>query len=83
MRRTLLILVLASCSGSASAASGAHCDATPFSLGKPAAATATNVQPKPVPQAVQPVARKPEVKAEGKQRLLANCKAGKAKKKGG
>ena len=83
MRRALVILVLAVCSAPTAAASSAHCDATPFTLGKPAAAIpkAKSDQPKPEPQAVQAVARKPEAKPEAKQRLLANCKAGKAKKK--
>ncbi|HEV8408460.1 MAG TPA: hypothetical protein VGQ34_11050 [Sphingomicrobium sp.] len=87
MRKVLVTSILALCSAPAAAAASAHCDATPFTLGKPAAAVpkAQNDQPKPkpAPQAVPAAAKKLQAKSEGKQRLLASCKAGKSKKKSG
>jgi hypothetical protein len=85
MRKVLAISILALCSAPAAAAASAHCDATPFTLGKPPAAVpkAQSDQPKPKPQAVPAATKKPPVKPEGKQRLLASCKASKSKKKSG
>jgi hypothetical protein len=88
MRKVLVISILALCSAPAGAAANAHCDATPFTLGKPAAAKAQSDQPKPQlqpkrqpkRQAVQAAAKKPVGEGEGKQRLLASCKSGKKKK---
>ena len=81
MRGKLVILALAFCSApAAAAAAGAHCDATPFTLGKPPAATPkASDEPKPKSQAAPVAAKKPEAKAASKQRLLATCKAGKKK----
>lgn len=85
MRKALVTLALALCSAPAAAASSAHCDATPFTLGKPAAAMpkAKTDQPKPEPQVALPSAKKPQAVPESKQRLLASCKSGKSRKKTG
>ena len=81
MRKTLVILTLALCSAPAAAAAGAHCDATPFTLGKPTVAMpkASGDEPKSKPKAAPVAAKKPEAKPASKQRLLASCKAGKKK----
>jgi hypothetical protein len=79
MEKALVIAILALGSAPAVAATSAHCDATPFTLGKPAAMPkAQNTEPKSKPEAVRPPAKKPQAK----QRLLANCKAKKTKKSG-
>jgi hypothetical protein len=79
MGKALVIAILALCSAPAVAATSAHCDAVPFTLGKPAAMPkAQDPQPKSKPEAVQAPSKKPQAK----QRLLANCKAKKTKKSG-
>jgi hypothetical protein len=80
MRKALVIAIAAVCSAPAVAATSAHCDATPFTLGKPTAIPkAQDAQPKSKPLAVEPAAKKPQAKPQAKQRLLANCKAKKTK----
>lgn len=79
MGKALVIAILAFCSAPAAALTSAHCDATPFTLGKPAAMPkAQDTQPKSKLEAVQAPAKKPPAK----RRLLANCKAKKTKKNG-
>ena len=83
MRKALVLSILALCTAPAAAATNGHCDAIPFTLGKPAVAApkakASGPSPKAVASEVAP--KKPQPRSEGKQRLLAACKSG--KKKGG
>jgi hypothetical protein len=84
MRKVSLIAILALYGAPVQASTSAHCDATPFTLGKPAAVPEPQAaQPASKPQAVAAVTKpqaKPQPKPEAKQRLLANCKS-KTKKK--
>jgi hypothetical protein len=82
MRKALFLSMLAIWATPAAADSG-HCDATPFTLGKSAtpAPKADNVQAKAKPVVAQAAPKKPEPKQ--KATLLATCKDGKSKKKGG
>jgi len=84
MRKVFFIATLGLCCAPAHGSTSVHCDATPFTLGKPAAIPrAEAAQPTSKPQAVAAANKpqaKPQPKPEAKQRLLANCKS-KTKKK--
>ena len=83
MRKLLVLGIAVLCAAPVAASTGTHCDSTPFTLGKPAAATPKEevTQPKSKPPTVAE-AKKPQPKREAKQGLLASCKGGKAKKSG-
>ena len=83
MRKALFLSMLAICAAPSAAADTGHCDATPFTLGKPAtpAPKAEKAQPKAKPVTAQAAPKKPEPKQ--KPTLLATCKDGKSKKKSG
>lgn len=83
MRKALFVSMLAICATPVVAADSGHCDATPFTLGKAAtpAPKSEKAQPKAKPVAEQAQPRKAEPKQ--KPTLLATCKDGKSKKKGG
>jgi hypothetical protein len=83
MRKALFLSMLAICAAPAAAAETGHCDATPFTLGKPAtpAPKADKAEPKAKPVTAQAAPKKPEPKQ--KPTLLATCKDGKSKKKSG
>jgi hypothetical protein len=84
MRRILFIAIVGLSCAPAQASTSAHCDATPFTLGKPAAIPwAEAAQPTSKPQAVATANKakvKVQAKPEPKQRLLANCKSRTKKK---
>ena len=85
MRKALALALFALCTAPVAAAESAHCDATPFTLGKPAATAPRpqSAEPKPKPPTAGLAAKKPQPKAQGKQRLLAACKGAAKKKKSG
>lgn len=85
MKKALFLSALALCSAPAFAADTAHCDATPFTLGKPAPAAPKAEKPASNQQASADVAtKKAEAKAQPKPKpvLLAPCHDRKAKKSG-
>jgi hypothetical protein len=84
MRKALFLSMLALCTAPAAAADSGHCDATPFTLGKPAAPApkADKAPAKPVTAEAAPKKMQPKVKAQTKPALLATCKDVKTKKKG-
>lgn len=83
MTKALFLSMLTLFATPVSATDTGHCDATPFTLGKPAtpAPKAEKAQPKAKPVTVHSAPKKPEPKA--KATLLAPCKEGKSKKKSG
>jgi hypothetical protein len=83
MRIALYLGLFALCSAPVAAESG-HCDATPFTLGKPAAPApkVEKAAPKPKKVGAQVAETKPLPKPQAEQRLFAPCKDKKAKKGG-
>jgi hypothetical protein len=83
MGNALFLIMLAVVATPAGAADSGHCDATPFTLGKPAAPApkAGQAQPKAKPVTVQAEPKKPAPKQ--KPALLSTCKDGKPKNKSG
>jgi hypothetical protein len=80
MRKVLFVSMLALCAAPVAAADSAHCDATPFTLGKPATPKAD--KPASTQQASADTTVKkapPKAQAKAKPTLLAPCKT---KKKG-
>jgi hypothetical protein len=85
MRKALFLSILALCAAPVAAADSGHCDATPFTLGKPAAPApkADKVPSKPpVVAQAEPKKVQPKVQPKAKPTLLAPCKDGKPKSKG-
>jgi hypothetical protein len=77
MRKALLFSALVFCAASPVAADTTHCDAKPFTLGKPAAAAAKPEKPSTKQQVkAGPAAKKtqPRTEAKAKPTLLAPCK---------
>lgn len=83
MHKILLVALLGASATPAWAIDPAHCDAKPFTLGKPAPAAKAPAQPKLADATpVKPVKKAtPPAKPQPKPRLLANCKH--PEKKGG
>ena len=83
MKKALFLSAFVLCAAPAAAAETGQCDATAFTLGKPATAMPKAAKPKPKPvakqAAVQPVPKKPKTTTS---RLLSSCKDGKKKKSG-
>ena len=81
MKKALFLSAFVLCAAPAAAAETGQCDATAFTLGKPATAMPKAAKPKPVAKqaAVQPVPKKPRTTTS---RLLSSCKDGKKKKSG-
>jgi hypothetical protein len=80
MRKALLLSILAMLAAPAVAADTGHCDATPFTFGKPPApAPKVNKQASADATVKKPVA-KPQPKP--KPTLFTACKSGKTKKPG-
>ena len=86
MRKLLFLSTLLLCGRPVAAAHTGTCDATPFTLGKPASVPPKADQAASQTASAATPAKKPEVKAkpkpQPKPRLLATCKDAKTKKGG-
>ena len=82
MRKALFLSIFALCAAPTVAGETAQCDATAFTLKKPAQPAAKADKPQPKAQVAQAAPPKAESKKKTTTRLISDCKDGEKKPRG-